>query len=535
MTASALDLQAIQTSLDSVASHFESRAATGTSLTATDLASGELARLVDRLLEQAKLPRLCGTDTVWKFLYVLDYQIPNGRTWISESLRAWMLGALWDELEAQERSVVSKISGLLVVIQQSCQETTPQTALIEQTSRAREKIRTFIRHYPSLLTFGVQNRLMEADDLEITRAFVEVFTESFHEVPDFVTQQSILETQSRLRGRGILEPLNALVQMGIQAARILDEGLSAFMETVNNDVRTNQSAQVAQQIETKIATLLAELNSGPRANIARLRGIAEQEVERYRPSLYLTLAQNGLIAPYLGGEIIRAEVRLDREISLLARRLEVRLEQAKSNRVLILENFKGVFDQLREKIELVLKQIEKTLQASRSNLERDPHREEYYTAEATRLEGEFRSARAGASQQTTLRNGLETRLSQLTSIQLGLLDRLLSQIHTIHDRVRAQTREVFSQLANVSLASEKQIAIVEFGDRDLTLSLISNLKGNLSYDAQVRIAATSDSELQSALLHTLGSALVDAARRYIHPDLLVSSFNEAEVVARLPL
>jgi|GEM_PF-5825407 len=535
MTALVLDLQEIRTLLDSIASHFESRAVTDAPLALADLASGEIARLVDRLLEQAKLPRLCGTDTVWKFLYVLDYQIPNGRTWISESLRAWMLGALWDELEAQERSVVSKISGLLIVIQQACQEKTSQAPLVEQASRAREKVRTFIRHYPSLLTFGVQNRLMEADDLEITRSFVEVFTESFHEVPDFVTQQSILDTQGRLRGRGVLEPLNALVQTGIQAARLLDEGLSAFMETVNNDIRTNQSAQVAQQIETKIATLLAELNSGPRANIARLRGIAEQEVERYRPSLYLALAQNGSIAPYLGGEIIRAEIRLDREIALLARQLEIRLEQVKSNRVLILENFKGVFDQLREKIELVLKQIEKTLQASQSNLAKDPHREEYYTAEATRLESELRSAKVGAMQQTTLRNGLETRLSQLTSIQLGLLDRLLSQIRAIHDRVRVQTREVFSQLVSVLLASEKQIAIVEFGERDLTLSLISNLKESLSYDTQVRIAATGDPELQSALLNVLGSALVDAARRYIHSDLLVSSFNEAEVVARLPL
>ncbi|CAK0752919.1 hypothetical protein CCP3SC1_2140001 [Gammaproteobacteria bacterium] len=538
------DLQSLRSLLGELSELFNQRAAAGQPITLanlTDKTNGDLSASVDRLLALLGLPRLCGTDTLWKLLYLLDHQIPNGRTLIPSTLREWLLGPLWEELEAQERSVVNGLNSLLVVVRQACiaqrqctesEPTETFTTLATQGNRARDQICAFVRRYPSLLTFGVQTRLMDSDDAEIARAFVE----SFQGTPDFVTQQAIIATQSRLRTRGILDPLQALTQAGMQAAKILSEGMSTVMETVNNDIRGNLNASVqqGQRIETQVAALQGELNTG-RAAIGRLRSVAEQELERHRPNLYLTLMRGGPLAPYMGGEIVTTETRLDGEISIFVKQLEVRREQAQVARTMVLQNIHEVFDQLRESKEAELRRIESDLQRNRMGWEKDPHREEHYAAEIKRVEGELHTQRTIFAQQTTLRNNVEARLEKLTAVQLALLERLISQMRALHERVRTHTREVFRHVVAILLPSEKQIAVVDFGDRSLIIALINNLKGNLSYDTQVRIAASGDPELHAALINTLGDSLVTAARRHISPELLVSSFNEEALVAGLRL
>ena len=538
------ELQSLRTLLQGFSELFSQRAVAGQPITLVDLADRtgeEPAASVDHLLALLGLPRLCGTDTVWKLLYLLDHQIPDGRTMISEAVREWLLGPLWEALEAQERSVVNGLSGLLVVVRQAClahrqssesEPTESISTLLEQGNHARDQICAFVRRYPSLLTFGVQTRLMDSDDSEITQAFVE----SFQGTPDFVTQQAIIATQSRLRTRGILDPLRALTHAGMQGAKILSEGMSTVMETVNNDIRgnLNANAQQGQRIENQVATLQGELNTG-RAAIGRLRSVAEQELDRHRPHLYLSLMHGGPLAPYMGGEIVTAETYLDNEIVALVKQLEARREQAQAARTMVLESIHEVFDQLKENKEIELRRIEFELQHNRVGWEKDPRREEHYAVEIKRLEGDVRTQRAIFTQQATLRSNVEARLEKLTSVQLALLDRLMSQMSALHDRVRVQTREVFQHVVSILLPPEKQLAIVDFGDRELILSLISNLKGQLSYDTQVRIATNGDQELQAALVNTLGNALVTAARRHISPDLLISSFNEAALVAGLRL
>ncbi|CAK0773221.1 hypothetical protein CCP3SC5AM1_830008 [Gammaproteobacteria bacterium] len=536
------DLQSIRTVIGEFTEIFRQREANGRPITLVDLAdksAGESAACVDRLLALVGIPRLCGTDTLWKLLYLMDHQIPEGRAIVPDAVRQWLLGSLWEALEAQERSVVNGLSGLLVVVRQACltqhqssdsESSDSRIAIIEQGNRARDHICAFVRRYPSLLTFGVQSRLMDSDDPEIARAFVE----SFQGIPDFVTQQAIISTQDRLRARGILEPLKALVESGMQAARILSEGMSAVMETVNNDIRGNPGANIqqGQRIETQVAALQGELNNG-RATIARLRNAAEQELDHHRPVLYLSLMRCGQLAPYVAGEIVTTETRINSDIAALAKQLTARREQAEQARAMIVQNVREVFDQLRENKEIELRRIESDLQRNRLGWEKDPHREGHYAAEIKRLEGEFRTQRVLSEQQAVVRNNVESRIEKLASIQIALLERLISQINALHERVRTQTREVLQQMITIPLASEKQIAIVDFGDRDLIIGLITNLRDKLSHDTQVRIATSTDLELHAALVRTLGNTVVTAARRHISSSLLVSSFDESALIADL--
>ncbi len=537
------DSVSIQVLLQGFTERFTQRMAEGRPIVLEDLADrtkGELAAEVDSILVRMGLSRVCGTDTIWKVLYLIDHQIPNGRELIPESVRTWLLGPLWEALEAQERSVVSGLGSLLVVVQQAClaerQAALPESPesrarLIDQGNRARAQICAFVRRYPSLLTFGVQARLMDADDIDIAHAFVE----SLPGTPDFVTQQAIIATQNRLRAQGVLGPLRALAQAGMHAANILSEGMSAVMETVNNEIRGNLNAgvQQGQRIEAQVVTLQTELNTGPRTAINQLRGVIEQEIEANRPALYLALMRTGPLAPYMGGEIVTAETRLDREIVLLVQQLVVRRDQAESARTMVLQSLHEIFDQLKESQERELHRIEADVQRNRTGWEKDPHREEHYAAEIKRLQAVLLAQRTLYDQQAALRNNVEGRLNKLTSVPLSLLDRIISQIRSLHTRVRTHSHEVFQHVVKTPLASEKQVAIVEFGDRVLTLGLIANLRDKLSYDTQVLIAVSGDTGLHSALVTTLGDALVTAARRHISPELLVSSFDETTLVAGL--
>ncbi len=537
------DPQDLRVLLQQFAEYFHQRLEDGRPIALADIADTSpegFSAKADRILARMGLARLCGTDTIWKALYLLDNQIPDGRTFLSADLRAWLLGPLWEELEAQERLLVSGLNSLLVVVQQASlagrHAVTPGTAesrahLAEQGSRARRQICAFVRRYPTLLTFGVQTRLMDSDDPEIAHAFVE----SLQGTPDFVTHQAIIATQGRLRSQGILDPLHALAQAGMQAAKILGDGMSAVMETVNNEIRGNLSAgaQQGQRIEVQVVNLQAELNTGPRAAINQSRGVVEQEIEHHRPTLYLALMRGEPLAPYMGGEIVTAETRLNQEIVTLVAQLEARRDQAQVARVMVLQSLHEIFEQLRESQEQEIRRIESDVQRNRTGWERDPHREEHYTAEINRLQSVLLAQRTLLEQQVLLRNNVEGRLNKLTSVPLSLLDRIISQIRALHGRVRAHTLEVFQHIVTVALASEKQIAVVEFGDRGLILGLITHLRDKLSYDTQVHIAATGDAELHTALINTLGDALVTAARRHINPALLVASFDESGLVAGL--
>jgi len=528
-------LQNVRTAVQTFGKSLEQRLAQG-QITLRELTTGSLRDEVNRILALIGLPRLCGTDTIWKLLYLVDYQIPGGQNLISAPVRNWLLGPLWDELEAQERTVVGGLNGLLVVVHQAVltQRQAPESpdlaTIIEHGQRAREQICAFVRRYPSLLTFGVQTRLMDADDLEIARAFVE----SFQGTPDFVTQQSIIATQSRLRGRGISEPLRAVTEAGSRAAKLLGEGISAVMETVNNEIRGNFNAslQQGQKIDTQVAALQGEVNNN-RALITRLRAIAEQEIERYAPNLYLTLMRESALEPYTGGEIVGAETRIDRGVTALIAGLTAQRDEYQAGHGLLLNSLREIFDHLRDAKNDELRRLETDLQRNRIGWEKDPHREEHYGSEIKRLEAALNTQRSLVEQQAKLRANVENRVEKLMTVQTALLDRLIQQIQLLHERIRAQTRTVFAQLVTVPLASEKQVALVEFGDRNLLLELISNLRSQLSYDTQVLIAATLDEELQRALVKTLGDALVIAARKLINPNLLVAAFDEKTLIAEL--
>ena len=101
---------------------FQQREVAGQTITLTDLSSKSQstpAIIVEKILSLMGIPRLCGTDTIWKLLYITDHEIPQGRSLITDNIRQWLFGNIWIELEAQERLVVNGLNGLLVVLQQA--------------------------------------------------------------------------------------------------------------------------------------------------------------------------------------------------------------------------------------------------------------------------------------------------------------------------------------------------------------------------------------------------------------------------------
>jgi len=494
---------------------------------------------VDKLLALTGVPRFCSSEVLWRLFNVLDEQYPDERKLPPESIRRKLLSGLGEALDQQETDVRQRVEGVLVLIHKAneCEMLLSEQPkheareslqrVIEQGERIRSYLVGFMVKNPSLVTIGVQSLFSDEDDTELVKGLIESCGSNL----DFVAQSGIIASQGRIRATHVNNAFRTLSRAGITAIEGFDRGLMDLLSLLefDTDWRGDEVLKNKSRIEQRIKTVEEEFNQIHKVEIMAARQHADAEVKRYYPAAVMELIDKKVLNGALAGDVIQSESRLHGSIRVLKDGLNIRRQ----------ELHKG-WDFIRKKAEAALEVETGTMNDEverlgaehgmlKQNLDDDVFREDHFQFEIDRVGAELEVAQENRDQQKQAHKEIREHIKKLITIQDGTMERLIEQIEAVEQKIRVQTKEIFKALLGAELNAQRQVDIIEFGDPELSLSMVISYGKGLSADAQVAVAKTVNRQLQRTLLRGTQENLVVYARRFIPTELLLEVFREGDL------
>lgn len=506
----------------------------------TSTADGQRRSMgVNRLLTLTGVPRFCSSELLWRLFNALDEQFPDDRKLPPESIRRKLLSGLGEALDRQEEDVRQRIEGVLVLVHKAneCEQILSEDPesrhrdslqrIIEQGDRIRSYLIDFLVKNPSLVTVGVQSLFADEDDPRLVAGLIKSCGKDL----DFVAQSGIIASQARIRATHVNNSFRTLSSAGIAAIEAFDRGLMDLLSLLefDSDWRGDEVSRNKTRVEQRIKVVMEEFNTVYKVDIMSARKHADAEVARYFPAAVTEMIEKKVLNDALAGDVIQGEGRLHASIRLLKdglgmRRLELQKGWAfiekKAEEALQVES--GTLDD-----EVARLRSEHGL--LKENYDSDVLYEDHFQLELDRVGAELEVAQESRSQQKQAHDEIRAHIKQLIEVQRGAMDKLLEQIEAVEAKVRAQTKEVFKTLIGADVNAQRQVDIIEFGDPELSMSLVIGCGKNLSPDAQVAVAKTVNRQLQRTLLRGTQENLVVYARRFIPTELLLEVFREGDL------
>ncbi len=500
---------------------------------------GDQSQALSRLLEVTGVPRLCSSELLLSLFEAIDNGVKDGGRVLPESIRRKLLSGLGEALDTQEREVRARVEGLLLLIAKAreCEEILHKTRdaeqkaslqrTVDQGKRLKAVVVKFMTGNPSLMTPGVQALFADEDDTDLVTGLID----SCGSRLDFLAQSAVISSQARIRNTHVTNAFRGLSRAGITAIESFDRGLLDLLSLLefDSDWTGDEVWKNKERIEQRIKAVMEEFNSVHREEVMSARTNAELAVARYHPAAVTELIKNKVLDPGLAGDVIQGEGRLHGSIRVLKDGLHTRRQELrkgwsfiehKSNEALEVES------------RVMAEQVER-LSNEHSELkgsyDTDVMNEDHYQFEIDRVAAELEVANETLTQQQQAHEQIRSRVTALITLQRKTMERLLEQLEAVEDKVRGQTKEVFKSLLGADLDAQRQVDIVEFGDAELSLSLIISNGKRLSPDAQVAVARTGNRQMQRTLLRGMQDALVVYARRFIPSELLLEVFRAGDL------
>ena len=318
---------------------------------------------------------------------------------------------------------------------------------------------------------------------------------------------------------------------GTNAIEAFDRGLMDLLSLL--DLDSNWSGDEVwknkQRIEQRIEGVMAEFDSVHREAVVRERTRAEMDVARYRPAAVMKLIEDKVLNPGLAGDVIQGEGRLHSGIRVLKDGIHTRRQELRKGWSYIDQKANEALDVESRVVADQVERLASEHSTLKENYDSDVLNEDHFQFEIDRVAAELEVAQETRDEQVKAHEEIRGRVKQLIDLQRKTMERLLEQVEAVETKVRMQTNAVFKRLLNADLNAQRQVDIIQFGDAELTLSLIISQGKGLSPDAQVAVAKTENRQLQRTLLRGMQEGLVVYARRFIPSELLLEVFREDDL------
>ena len=494
---------------------------------------------LDRLLELTGVPRLCSAEVLYRLFDAMDELFEGERKLPPESIRRKLLSGLGQALDQQEQELRQRVEGVLVLLRKAADcalampgETNPERRkslerIVIEGNRIRAHLIDFMVSNPSLMTTGVQSLFGDEDDSELVKGLID----SCGGQLDFIAQSGIISSQARIRANHVNNAFRQVSQAGMAAIDGFDHGLMELVSLLefDGDWDVGEISRNNARIEQKIKTVMETFDTVHRQDILAARESAEKEVRRYAPMAANELIANKTLNQALAGDIIQGEGRLHTGIRLLKEGIQMRRQELRKGWAYIKQKANESLEVEGRSLTENLVRLTDEHTVMKSNYDNDVLREDHFRFELDRVTAELEQAKEADRQQKTAHAEIRDHIDNLIQVQSRTMDRLLEQIEAVEDKLRLQTKEIFRALLSEDLNAQRQVEIIEFGDPELSLSLVINSGKRLSADAQVAVARTGNRQLQRTLLRGLQDQLVVYARRFIPSELLLEVFTEGDL------
>lgn len=494
---------------------------------------------LDRLLELTDVPRLCSAEVLYRLFEALDALFEGERKVPPESIRRRLLSGLGQALDQQEAELRQRIEGVLVLLRKASDcadalvdEVNPERRkslerIVVEGKRIRTHVVKFMVDNPSLMTTGVQSLFGDEDDTVLVKGLID----SCGGQLDFIAQSGIISSQARIRANRVNHAFRQVSQAGIAAIDGFDQGLMEMVSLLefDGDWDVGAISKNNARIEQKIKLVMETFDKTHRPAILAAREQAEKEVRRYAPMAARELITNKTLIHALAGDVIQGEARLHTGIRLLKEGIQMRRQELRKGWAYVKQKAAESLEVEDRSLAENLARLTDEHAVMQSNYDNDVLREDHFRFELDRVSAELEQAKEADRQQKQAHAEIRDRIDRLIEVQGNTMDRLLEQIEAVEAKVRSQTKEIFRSLLSEDLNAQRQVEIIEFGDPELSLSMVINCGKRLSADAQVAVAKTGNRQLQRTLLRGMQDQLVVYARRFIPSELLLEVFTEGDL------
>jgi hypothetical protein len=501
--------------------------------------AGDKARSVNMLLKRLEVPRQCSSETVWRVFEAVDQRFEDAAKLLPQPLRDEIATRIGNALDEQDSRVAERLESLLnlfdeVGVSSSGDSRANASADRERQQReaqalhAKTRLLSFINGHPSLITPLVQILLARADDLDIVNALIDSVSGNL----DFVAQSNIIEQQSRIRNKHLIEAIRDVSDTGLSAVELFELGFADILSIMEDEPEWNQKNLQAYRgkIEKRAFHVIKEFNQSYRSDIIRSQQRSEREIERAKNHVLLELIKRSQLGFGLAAEIVKLESQLHSGIRPVIGRLTKKKKELEESKRKMEGRVRKLLDRQVLTLSNEIAELQEQYAANRRDLEADILREDHYKNQIAIVARQLKEKQATARQQEEAHSVILSRMNDMSKTQAEIIHRLITRIGALESDLSAQSKQIFAHLIGPDLGLERQVEVIQFGDRELSVKLVRALGAKLSAEAQIAIAKSGDRELQKQMLEVVGNRVVAYARRYLEADLMLAAMEHTDLL-----